>query len=69
MKMELTYLYLIEFKYLPPFETSENFVHGFYSKSKDTRYVKRSAKQYMKKHRIPCEIVDISAPETKLLMK
>lgn len=65
--MELTYLYWITFKYTKSFEGT--FEHGFYSKSADPRYVTRTANNYMKKHHIPAEIIEVKDPEMKLLIK
>lgn len=65
--MKLTYLYWITFKYTK--FSDDTFVHGFYSKSKDPKYVKRTANNYMKKHHIAAEIIEVKDPEMKLLIK
>lgn len=65
--MKVRYLYWIKFRYTHSFEGE--FTHGFYSKSKDIKAVTRTAKNYMKKHFIPAEIIEVSEPVIEIILK
>lgn len=69
--MKLQYLFWVTCEYEKEYQDffgSEEWEHGFYSKSNNPENIKRTAKRYFKKHHIPAVILRISEPEMKLII-
>lgn len=68
-KIQIEYRYEITFKYTGYFKDDPPFKRVFLSTSPDNRYVKRQARNFLKKQGIYAEIVEIDEPTMQIRIK